>query len=230
MLLAGMMAALTKWPRLLVAGDPVTEAQANDILIRSNPRYLVSNDRSWTALVAREYGIPLDPHGGLDWKAAAEVFERLGVLHLNHLANHRIMSPTIVGPHGWCAWDGRIGCSTYNIGKWPTREDVQEDLTAIAAAWPFLRMDVQLVTDEGDGDLAAMWQVADGHAAFVEPGDPLPIHDLTDTAIMLRLFTPGAERGVTLNRLRQALAQVRTKKAHASNEDPPQTSAERDHA
>lgn len=34
---------LTKWPRLLVTGQPVTEDQANDILIRTDDWYIVGN-------------------------------------------------------------------------------------------------------------------------------------------------------------------------------------------
>ena len=202
------MTDLTKWPRLIVAGDPVTREQANDILIRSNTRYLFTNDSAWGQAVAGVYGITIGKYG-LDHQSAQPVFDRLGVLDLHYLANERIMSDRLGGPHGWCDWDGTVGCNTHNIGKWPTVEEVQEDLDSIAGAWPFLRMQVQLVADEGESDVAAMWVVADGTAAFVEPGEQLPTADLTDAQILDRVLTGRlSERGVSLERLREAVAQV----------------------
>lgn len=203
------MIDLTKWPRLLVAGNPVTEEQANDILIRTNSPYFTTNDRAWERQVAGVYGIGLDEHGNLDWRSQRAVARDLGVLDLHYLSNSRVMSCWIGGPNGWCDWDGRIGCSTYNIGKWPSQEAVQEDLDAISGAWPFLRMDVQLVTDEGEGDLAAMWVVQDGEAVFVEPGEQMPTAELSDAAILRRVLMGGfAERGVSIERLREAVAQA----------------------
>jgi hypothetical protein len=202
---------LTKWPRLLVAGEPVTREQANDILIRTAPRHFFTNDQRWLRQVAEEYRIPLDRYGGPRWPDMAEVFDSLGVLHLTYLTNDQIMSPWVGGPHGWCDWEGRIGCSTHNIGKWPAFEDVQGDLDDIAGAWPFLRMDVQLVTDEGEGELAAMWRLIDGEAVFVEPGERLPMGEI-DESVLLRCLAGrdrGVERGVSLERLREALEQAR---------------------
>lgn len=202
------MTELTKWPRLIVVGDPVTREQANDILIRTNDRYFFTNDHAWEQIVADVYGIPLGKYG-LDHQASAAVFERLGVLNLRYLTNARIMSSWIGGPHGWCDWDGRIGCNTHNIGKWPAVEEVQEDLDAIAGTWPFLRMQVQLVTDEGEGELAAMWVVRDGTPTFVEPGERLPMADLSEGQLLDRLLSGRlSERGVALDRLREAVAQV----------------------
>lgn len=202
------MIDLTKWPRLIVAGDPVTREQANDILIRTNDRYLFTNDSAWEQAVAGVYGIAMGKYG-LDWQSAKTVFDQLRVLDLHYLNNSRVMSAWIGGPHGWCDWDGRIGCNTHNIGKWPTVEEVQEDLDAIAGAWSFLRMQVQLVTDEGEGELAATWVVQDGAATFVEPGKRLPTADLTEGQVLDRLLTGRlSERGVSLERLREAVAQV----------------------
>lgn len=46
------MPDLTKWPRLLVTGTPVTEEQANEILVRTANLWLLpGNDRDWTATV-----------------------------------------------------------------------------------------------------------------------------------------------------------------------------------
>ncbi|GGO62987.1 hypothetical protein [Nonomuraea cavernae] len=212
------MTDLTKWPRLLVAGDPVTREQANEILIRTDDWCMTVNDRAWNAAVtslAAEYGMPIEPPFGVDievrkasWQAMKAWRKRIGVLQLHYLDNARIGSPWIGGPKGWCDWDGRIGCSTYNIGKWPTVEELTADWEIIAAAFPFLKLHAQVVTHEGEDEVAATWAVMGGRAALVEPvGKVARIEQLESADIIARLG-PGGERGVTLERLREALEQV----------------------
>lgn len=212
------MTDLTKWPRLLVAGDPVTREQANEILIRTDDWRPAVNDQVWesaTKHLAAEYGMPIEPTGGgiealrASWAAMRAWRKRMGVLRLQHLGNARIASSWIGGPHGWCDWDGRIGCSTYNVGKWPTVEELTSDWEAIAAAFPYLKLHAQAVTAEGEGEVAATWAVRDGRAALVEPVDLVtPVQQLDEFDMIGRIFGSGGERGVTLERLREALAQV----------------------
>jgi hypothetical protein len=206
------MSDLTKWPRLLVVGEPVTREQANEILIRTNSWWMQTNDKAWLRQVCAEYGIKMDRHGDADYKSARAVFDELGVLKLGYLDNDRIMSSWVGGPKGWCDWDGRIGCSTWNIGKWPDGEDVTSDLTAIAEAWPFLTFHAQLISDEGEGQVVGTWAVRGGKAAMVEPAGRLTEPSEIDAAgMLLRLMSSrsGGERGVSVERLREALAQVR---------------------
>ncbi|GGS85224.1 hypothetical protein GCM10010156_49800 [Planobispora rosea] len=205
------MTDLTKWPRLLVVGDAVTREQANEILIRTNTRHMHTNDRVWETTVHDLFGIARDKHGHPDWKSAQAFHDRYGVLDLTYLANQRIASSWLGGAYGWCDWDGTIGCSNYNIGKWPTVEDVTEEWQAIAAAFPYLTLHAQLVTDEGEGHIAATWAVKDGKTALVEPvGQIASISD--DVAAMAAGLFLGTrtERGVSLDRLREALAQLAT--------------------
>jgi hypothetical protein len=210
----------TKWPRLLVAGEPVTREQASDILIRTDNWHFCTNDQPWEDAVntlGEEYGMPVHsiraskPGDYLErWREIEARRERMGVLQLHYLRNSRIASSWIGGPHGWCDWDGRIGCSNYNIGKWPTEEAVTEDWQTIADAFPYLNLHAQLVADEGEGELLATWAVKDGKAALVEPAGL--ITDVTDdTAAMVFGLAYGmrTERGVSLERLREALEQVR---------------------
>lgn len=218
------MTDLTKWPRLLVTGEPVTPEQANEILVRTDGLNPCINDRAWERAVkdlAEEFGRPpafdysqLDGSNPDAWRehyAADEAWKtRMGMLDLHYLGNRRIASSWFGGPHGWCDWDGTIGCSNYNIGKWPSVEEVTEDWQAIAAAFPHLTLHAQLVTDEGEGEVAATWAVKDGKAALVEPieriADDGP-DDIEGMALAI-LFDAGRERGVSLDRLRAALAQV----------------------
>ncbi|MCX4458509.1 hypothetical protein OOK58_42105 [Streptomyces sp. NBC_01728] len=204
---------LTKWPRLLVTGQPVTEEQANDILIRTPNLWLLhTNDREWTASIGEVLGIEAGKHGfwASDSIKAAET--RLRCLDLQWLYTSRIASSWIGGPHGWCNWDGTIGSANYNIGKWPEVESVTEEWQQIAAAFPYLDLRAQLITDEGTGEIAAEWTVNAGRAVHrePEPGDELITQprELGQLDLLDRLFI-GGERGVPLPRLRAAVAQVR---------------------
>lgn len=209
----------TKWPRLIVTGAPVTEQQANEILIRTCvPAYLPGNDQAWNEAVAKAMGFPAGddwPDRGLEGAERTAWFEarwaekdrrsaELDIIPLEYLYNSRITSSWIGGPHGWCDWDGSIGTAVYNIGKWPSTEEVTEEWAAIAAAFPFLTLDAQVIEDEGEGAVADQWHVADGVAELVEPGARLAAAE----APSLTAFLPDWERGVGIERLRAAVAQV----------------------
>jgi len=202
---------LTKWPLLLVTGQPVTEEQANEILIRTvNPWVLAVNDRAWNATVARILGIELNDHGHFTHGSITEACERLKTIELEFLYNSRVSSAWIGGPHGWCDWDGRIGCSNYNIGKWPDAESVTEEWQRIAEAFPYLDLTAQLVTGEGAGELAAEWRIVAGHAEHQTPGEQIAEHTpLSDETILGRFLGFVGERGVSEDRLSAAVAQVR---------------------
>lgn len=200
------MTELTKWPLLLVTGEPVTEEQANDILIRTDSWSLMTNDKSWQRQVIELTGHELAEHG---WGFADDrAFRReYKVLDLHYLANARIMSSWIGGPKGWCDWDGTIGTSNYNIGKWPTVEEVEEDWTAITEAFPYLDLQAQLIPEEGEAGYAAVeWHVKDGSVEQVESTKLL--RRPTDAGFVA-LFTRGGERGVQPDRLEVALDQAR---------------------
>lgn len=197
----------TKWPRLIVTGQPVTHQQANEILLRTNCWwYLGGNDRLWTRLVADAVSLTLDGYDNPTTDTTRALIARWNVLELEYLANARIESSWIGGPHGWCDWNGTIGCANYNIGKWPSAEQVTAEWAAIAAAFPFLSLDAQVVEDEGEADTAAVqWRVRDGVVEVVEPGELLRAP--SDVTFLAPLMI-GGERGVPLSRLREAVAQL----------------------
>lgn len=203
------MARITsKWPLLLATGKQVTPEQADDILLRTC-QWLGGNDREWETTVGLVLGIDQDRYG-LDWKSERAWRERIGSVDLHYFGNARIYSPYVGGPHGWCDWDGRIGCGNYNLGKWPAVAEVEEDLAVIAAAWPFLDMRVQLVEDEGDGTLCGEWRVAGGEAMETEPGPRIdqPELDMATSVAAIVFVGSGRERGVTRERLVAAYARV----------------------
>ncbi|MDD4866188.1 MAG: hypothetical protein PHQ28_03380 [Mycobacterium sp.] len=201
---------LTKWPRLLVVGDPVTPRQANEILLRTDAWLFATNDRMFESVVCQLIGATGDQ--GRPDLAAIDGFRRsISALDLHYMGNSRILTAMLGGPYGWCDWDGRVGCASYNIGKWPSVDAVTEDWQAIAAAFPYLDLSAQVVTHEGEGNVAAEWVVKEGRVETRVEG---PFERLTQPqefteAEAMRTMRVGGERGVELDRLRQAIAQVR---------------------
>lgn len=206
-----------KWPRLLVEGDWVTEEQANEILIRTHPQYLFCNWREWEELACAIMRVPREgarPAGNLRtwWRERTYAWGRLRSLDLEYLTNNRVAAAYIGGPHGWCDWDGRIGCNSFNIGKWPGIGQVTSEWERIAAAFPFLRLRAQLVAEEGAGELAGTWDVECGRAVWRpevrELCTPLA-GPMSEEAIVFRFLFQAIEQGVDPVRLVEAVRQVR---------------------
>jgi hypothetical protein len=213
-----------KWPRLIVAGAPVTEAQADEILIRTAALYyLHCNDHEWDHIVARivfrderaaEHDFP--------FQRALKRAEELRNLNLEYLDNYRISSSWIGGPRGWCDWDGHIGTANYNIGKWPSIEEVGSEWSQIAAAFPYLDLTAQLISDGTADQVCGQWRVKNGVATEEPPGALLAQHEPHATPVdrfVEQLFNPGSERGVSPERLQQAVARVEAKIATATQGD-----------
>lgn len=207
------MRDLTKWPRLIIVPEPgheeLTREQVNEILLRTNGDYLGGNDRQWERIIGGILGINADDDGyRLDWQSTSDWYRRIAGLDLHYIENSRIYSSWIGGPHGWLDWDGRIGCSTWNIGKWPSYEDVTADFRLIAATFSYLDFHAQLITEEGDGELAGQWRVTGGTAQLVEPVNRFSPDDLFDAGLFGNFFTSGRERGVSEARLIEAAEYV----------------------
>lgn len=227
-----------KWPRLIVNGKPVTVDQAEQILVRTNGTYLHCNDHVWEREAYKIFGLPdiFSPEhddkktepGGL--RSLFEQEERgiaeLGMLRLNYLENSRIATSYIGGTHGWCDWDGSIGCADYNIGKWPSCEEVTSDWKQIARAFPYLDLKCQVVSILHNGNhnpyplpmgrVWGTWWVRDGEVEFNEDettfmyplGMPKEIKTgLTNEDIAMTLATGGHH--LTLEALRTIVDRVR---------------------
>jgi hypothetical protein len=125
--------------RLLVSGHNVPRELGEEIILATfQPESLHLNDKVWERFVARTLELELDEHGWVSHESAKLYRARVGGLELNWLGNHQIGSSYIGGAHGWVDWDGKVGCGSYNLGKYPSMDEVTEDLTLIAARWPSL--------------------------------------------------------------------------------------------
>lgn len=230
---------LPKWPALVVVGKPVTKEQAMEILIRTDSLDFICNDKEWEAdlngiiygIRASEYGGDRNLHSELKkrhgfpdndkynpefWDILESYRRRYAPLELSYLRNDRIASSWIGGPHGWCSWDGVIGCSNYNIGKWPSVEEVHSDWTMIASEFPFLDLKCQLMNEEagesGDTKPLVEFEVKDGKVRIYEPEEILvkPVFGDGDD-LFSRFNDPYRERGCSLSAVREAFEFVESK-------------------
>lgn len=137
---------LNKWPALLVVGDKVTDEQAIEINFRTTSAWWSTNDHEFLDFIAKTIGTTTRNFMGIDFNQS--IRDAWGHIELEYLANSNIVSAYIGGPHGWCSWDGDVFANSYNIGKWPTVEEVFNEWKAIAEAFPFLNLRCQLLDGE----------------------------------------------------------------------------------
>ena len=214
---------LPKWPAMVVVGEHITSQQAMEILVRTDHWSLGTNDKEWARAVREVVGLPPDEweaNVSLDtlkerWAATDRFRAELGVLDLEYLGNSQIASAYIGGPHGWSDWNGRIGTSSYNIGKYPDAATVLQEWQTIAAAFPFLRLWCQLFNGEQceAGTRAVVeYVIAEGRAIAQAPTDRTQKPTEGDIAGQIEAIARGyhgRERGCTLERLRHAVSYVR---------------------
>jgi hypothetical protein len=215
---------LPKWPALVVVGKPVTKQQAMAINIMTDRFSFCSNDREFEKQINKLiYGIDASWSDLIDaikekhnldfndaWHFKEKEAEKYGVLNLNYLSNSRIVSSWVGGPHGWCNWDGIIGSSNYNIGKYPSVQDVYEDCVKIADAFPFLEMKVQLMNQEAGEDDTSLeaiieYSIKGGVVDMYNPMEILETPHFGSDDIYGRFNNPYAERGCTIEEFSDAL-------------------------
>lgn len=218
--------SLPKWPALVVVGDNIEPDEAAEVLIRTDlncPDFEhAGNDVSHRRSMAQLFGIrpPKDHHGWTDdedrtryfrerWAALDKLKGEMGILPLNYMHNHQIISAYIGGPHGWCAWDGTIGCNGYNIGKWPDVEDVAKDLEMITKAFSFLDLRAQLFDDEhcGVAPNPLVHFIAHNGDVTVRESNGVRLA-IPDDTVSLRCFSPGGEIGISAAEFRRKVEKV----------------------
>lgn len=224
---------LPKWTRLVVIGNNITKDQAKEILIRTDNLSFSTNDVDF-AYDCCTYLFPevATSFGSDDYisffdlfkdtksyiKAKNSLRKELGLLDLEYLANHRIVSCYIGGPHGWCDWQGKIGCNNYNIGKWPSVEQVFNEWQLIAKTFPFLDLKAQLLSEEDENvysEVLVEFHIKDGIVLMVEGKELLdnPIEELSAEDTLKLICSPPSvrERGCTLEQFKEAVDYVRKK-------------------
>lgn len=144
----GFNVSLPKWSGMWVEGKRVTVEQAGEIILATDNWYISAHEGKWLNEFIRVTG--MDPSAPYEYQDSYEkrMTELVDGLKVYGLRNQRINSAYINGLHGWCDWDGTIGCSSYNIGKWNTVETVLDEWQTIAEAFPFLDLVCHLYDGE----------------------------------------------------------------------------------
>jgi hypothetical protein len=172
---------------MLVAGKPVTEEQAREIIRCTDSffSYPSGNDHSWIEHVTRVLWMAPDSYYEEEnFEARIARFDvaqnyrdrwhaRWGYLRTEYVHNDWMSSSFVGGPHGWMHPDGSIGY-TDNVGKWPSVAALFDDWKAIAERWPFLELGVCLMSGESseeDKTPIVGFSVTEGR---VTPVDPTP--------------------------------------------------------
>ncbi len=137
-----------KWPAMLITGEKVTEEQAMDIIIRTdeavvNPNmYTFGNNqdfgKQWAKLIDVRYDYDESVYSRL---------ECINFVSLEYLYNNLLSSCWMGGSHSWIWEDGSIFRFS-NIGKWPSTEEVFDELKRIAQAFPYLKLKVTLFDEQ----------------------------------------------------------------------------------
>ena len=207
---------LSKWPGLLVTGQPVTKKQAQKINIRtSSLPYLSTNNKAFHKKVLAHLFDGLEDYYEVCRTDKDTEFESgYGILNLNYLTNKNIASAFVGGPHGWCDWKGNIRASSYNIGKWPSVKAVYGDWSLIAETFSYLNLKCQLLDGETceieSRELKPLIQfdVKDGVVTVVEDPQELIIQpEPFDKYYLIKLFSndDNRELGLTFEELVTAL-------------------------
>jgi hypothetical protein len=215
---------LVKWPAMIVKGKQITPDQAKEIILRTDVHQLyfayAGNDRYFRKDLMKVLGCPERPMKfnseeeravfnqiENDW--TSDAFERYQPLHLHYLANDRILSSFIGGPHGWCDLFGNIFSNNYNIGKWPSIEEVLEEWQIIAEAFPFLELDCWIMDGETGSCKKAVVQytVKKGKVRMrIPPEQPSIIaEDFDLQGFASTLMNPRRERGCSIEEFKEML-------------------------
>jgi hypothetical protein len=137
---------LPKWPAMFVRGDSLTKEQAFEIIRRTDLFFdsIFEGFNSASPDLKKKFSVPLAQQGFGKFSKWCECW---GYIRSSYLRNDWIDSNYIGGPHGWCHPDGKIQ-SFYNIGKYPSVEDILSDWQVVAEQFPFLTLTATIFSGE----------------------------------------------------------------------------------
>lgn len=174
--------SLPKWPQMIVTGKSVTIEQAKDIIFRtdsfliSTSKYEGGNNKQFNQSYREVSGLnKLDGK----WDILQKLKEELGCVETTYVTNDWASCCFIFGPHGWCHPNGKIKYID-NVGKWPSPEELIEDWTKLATAFPYLDLNVTLMSGESsEDDIQPVFniRVVNGTVTIEEPN--LSVHENT---------------------------------------------------
>ena len=210
---------LPKWPALVVKGKKITKEEAAEILIRTDDFWFSANDHDFERQLFEACGIKVRSKYEMseeDKEAFSTLKKDISHIELEYLSNHRIVSSWIGGPHGWCNWEGNIGCNNYNIGKHPSCKEVYNEWIKIAGAFPFLTLKSLLFSGESSEEgiePLIQFNISNGKVTYGSPDsdnfdEP---SSLGEADLLNRFSNPYAERGCSIETFKAAIEMVKGK-------------------
>lgn len=201
-----------KWVPARIVGPNVTETQALDYVLRTD-RSLIGdgfgNDRAFQGDLEKLIGNPFSGDRD-DWRQRMLWQDRfaaaLGHVRLQYMGSQWVSSAYVGGPHGVVSPKGEVRFAM-NFGKWPHVEDVESDIAAISAAFPWLSFDLWLWDNSSEDVLHATdpthaWSLNHGtwHRTPTDgacAGRSVPMASSIEVDVMRIAFMPVAAREST---------------------------------
>jgi len=208
---------LPKWPQMLVSGRKIIKQDALEIIRRTDSFFSWGggNDREYVKNVYKMLKIPeMDDYEDYrsyasdkdawekKWNYIGDKFE--------YVHNSWISNAFIYGPSGWCHPDGKIEFF-YNVGKWPSCEDIYDEWAAISKYFPTINLAAVLFDGEHSEDTKPVigFLIKGGGVEIYNPnvgdllcGFPIPKKDddLEDSMIKTVSLMPSQrEHGIDSN-------------------------------
>lgn len=157
-----MNRGLPKWPQMIVTGTTLPVGQALEIIRRTDNffSWADGNNHKFIETAKKAIGYPVEPKERdfpdreafraelrSYWDKEKQWKDAWGVISTEYVENDWISCAFIGGPHGWCHPDGTIGYVN-NVGKWPSVEEIYNEWGILAAAFPFIEVEVTLMDGE----------------------------------------------------------------------------------
>ena len=216
----------------VLSEQKLEESQAAEIIRRTDQFYCKlysGNNHEFNRKLYKLSGIPADYEGiekehsccdmdirwmkGKDWNEQYETWEKWkkswGCIDLHHLCNNWISSANLYGPCGWMSPDGEVG-GYFSTGRYPSVEEVEEDLMKIAKEFPFLEFTAYMIDEIYDDkvDVDAEWKVSSGKVELIREDfsvDDVSHSGIQDTAKYKKHLSeaPDFENWWTLDELKE---------------------------
>lgn len=185
---------LPKWPQMIVTGENISESKAKEILFRTDSFFIDINPGAMEDKFIEEYKRVsclnrLDASDPDYFKNKDIINNALGHIYLEYLSNNYAYSRFIYGPHGWCNPNGTMFYED-NIGKWPSVEDVYKEWCIIYKEFPFLNLNVTIMSGEEceDGKRPLLnIKICDNGVIMEEPN--LEVHKEIDKRPLAKKFS-----------------------------------------
>lgn len=206
-----------KWPGLIARGESVEPDLAAEIIIRTTLYPVSTNYHEFDFKIAKRLDLLENdlkhPYvlGNTNFDKLRDFNVRNNILNLEYLGNSQIGSSYVGGPHGWISWDGKIETTCYNVGKWPSSEQIHKECELVAKTFPQLTVVFELIDrewfEERDepAQITDMFELRDGKVVHTENLGELSWDDYNPSDDMLHfermLKDPSCEYGISIEEL-----------------------------